>query len=154
VVDFTFSTPKRYVREGQAASGKSVTGGNGRGKTGNGNGSEVSGDVGGNEVIERYTQTISQWIKNHQVYAKAVCGQAQAVGGQCDAKGQVVVRIRIDRDGHILYNSVDKTSGKELVDQAAIAMVRASDPVPGVPGNYPDNQMEFLIAVQVDLSKQ
>lgn len=145
--ELTLLTPKQYVRAGEEASASQKT-------DKQGNGGAVAGDAGGKEQIERYTQTISQWIKNHQIYARAVCGEMQAVGGQCEAKGQVVVRLRIDRDGHIVYNSVDKTSGKELVDQAAIAMVRASDPVPSVPSNYPsDTQLEFLIAVQVDLSK-
>jgi protein TonB len=141
-----FATPKKYVRDAEAAAEKK-TQGNG------GNGSTINGVEGGQEVITRYTQIISQWIGNHQAMAKAACGEAKQVTGTCNAKGQATVRLRINREGHIISNTVEHTSGSELVDQAAIVMVRASDPVPSVPNDYPsDTQLEFLIPVQVDLT--
>ncbi len=140
-----FSTPKRYVRGSEESAAKA--------HKKDGNGSNIGGVAGGQEVISRYTQVVSQWIINHQAMAKAACGEAKAVTGECNAKGQAVVRLRINRDGRILSNTVEHTSGSELVDQAAIVMVRASDPVPSVPNDYPsDSQLEFLITVQVDLS--
>jgi hypothetical protein len=146
--EFTLATPKRYVRE---AGGHRRHSASGKGAAGNGSG--VQGDAGGQEVIERYTQTVSQWIKNHQAYARSA--YKEAAQGQSSVKGQAVIRLRIDRDGHILYNTVDRTSGNELVDQVASAMVQASDPLPAVPSDYPsDSQLEFLIAVQVDFAKQ
>ena len=55
-----------------------------------GNGSTMSGVAGGEEVITRYTQVISQWIINHQAMARAACGEAKEVTGACNAKGQAV----------------------------------------------------------------
>lgn len=141
----TFSTPKKYVRGSEMSLAK--------GHNKNGNGSNISGVAGGQEVMSRYTQVVSQWISNHQSMAKAACGEAREVTGSCNAKGQTVVRFRINREGHILSNSVEHTSGSELVDQAAIVMVQASDPVPSVPTDYPsDSQLEFVIPIQVDLA--
>lgn len=143
----SFNTPKKYIRGSEMAAAAKK--GHGKG----GNGSNISGVAGGQEVITRYTQVISQWIINHQAMARAACGEAKEVTGACNAKGQAVVRLRINRDGHIINNTVEHTSGSELVDQAAIVMVRASDPVPAVPSDYPsDSQLEFLITVQVDLT--
>ncbi|MBI3631006.1 MAG: TonB family protein, partial [Candidatus Sungbacteria bacterium] len=143
----TTTKPKKYVRGTTRPEKKAAEK--------DGNGSSVAGVAGGQEVISRYTQIISQWIINHQGMAKAACGEAKAVTGTCNARGQTVVRLRINREGHIISNTVERTSGNELVDQAAIIMVRASDPVPAAPANYPsDSMLEFLVAVQVDLSKK
>ena len=152
----SMATPKKYVRTSGNDDDETKAGkGKGKAETGNGNGSAIQGTPGGDEAISRYTQVISQWIINHQSVAKAACGEAKAVTGACNAKGQTVVRLRISRDGRIMRNTVERTSGSELVDQAAIMMVRASDPVPIVPSDYPsENQLEFLIAVQVDLAAQ
>lgn len=147
----TMATPKKYVRDNEDVplpETKILS-------SGGGNGSTITGVAGGQEVVTRYTQLISQWIHNHEAIAKAACGEAKQVTGVCDAKGQTVFRIRINREGHIINNTVEHPSGSELVDQAATMMVRASDPVPAVPSDYPsDSQMEFLITVQVDLSKK
>lgn len=147
--EFTLATPKRYVREYKTAHKKAAA----KPASGAGNGSGIGGDANGKEMIERYTQTVSQWIKNHQDYARAA--YKEAAQGQNKVVGQTVIRLRIDRSGHILFSNVDRTSGNELVDEMAMVMVRASDPVPVVPSDYPgEKELEFLIAVQVDFSKQ
>jgi protein TonB len=134
--DLTFATPKQYVRGDEEAMGK------GKKKLGKqsvgGNGSGMQGEEGGEEVAQRYTQLISIWIEDHKIYPE----QAK----QAHIEGSGVVRIRINREGHILFSSIDQSTGNAILDQAALAMVKASDPVPAVPGDYPKAELlEYTI---------
>lgn len=92
------------------------------------------------DVMQRYTQLISMWINRH----KAILNRAVQPG----MKGNIVIRLRIDRMGNIHYFKLDKATGVPVVDAAAADMVRAASPVPPVPSNYPGgNMFEFLIPV-------
>lgn len=92
------------------------------------------------DIMQRYTQLISLWINRH----KAIMNRAVQPG----MKGNVVIRLRIDRMGNIHYFKLDKATGVPIVDSAAADMVRAANPVPPVPSNYPGgNMFEFLIPV-------
>ncbi|MCH2548363.1 MAG: TonB family protein [Alphaproteobacteria bacterium] len=91
-------------------------------------------------VMQRYTQLISMWINRHN----AIMNRAVQPG----MKGNVVIRLRIDRMGNIHHFSLDKATGVPIVDAAAADMVRAANPVPPVPSDYPGgNMFEFLISV-------
>jgi TonB family protein len=102
------------------------------------------GAGGTEEIVQRYEQTISLWIANRKMYPEAAKQQG--------IEGDAIVRVRINRNGHITYNAIERSSGNEMIDEAVTAMVRRSDPVPAVPENYPDaGQLEFLIPVSFRL---
>ena len=131
-----FEKPKKYVRDSQLTSLD-------LGKEG-GNGSGMAGVAGGQEIVRNYEQEISLWMAQHKRYPEA----ARKRG----LEGNAVVRIRIDRDGNIIYSTIDVSSGNSTIDQAVMTMVRDSNPVPHVPENYPQgNQLEFLIPVSFRL---
>lgn len=92
------------------------------------------------QVMQRYTQLISLWINRH----KHILNSAVQPG----MKGNIVIRLRIDRTGKIHFFKLDKATGVPVVDAAAAEMVRAANPVPPAPSNYPGgNMFEFLIPV-------
>ncbi len=96
------------------------------------------------EIMSRYTQLISLWIQKFKVYPE----DARAKGLQ----GATVVRIRIDRRGNINYYALERSTGIELLDHAAIDMIRRANPVPAVPNDYPaGDTFEFLIPVNFSL---
>lgn len=96
------------------------------------------------EMVSRYTQMISLWIEKFKLYPP----QAKAQG----LKGTPVVRIRIDRRGNIRYQALERPTGIELLDRAAIDMIRRANPVPAVPSDYPPGDgFEFLIPVNFNL---
>lgn len=134
--------PSQYVREdatpGPAGPGQGVGAGEGgSGAGGSPYGNSVSPDA---EVMHRYTQLISMWVNKH----KGVFIQSLQPG----MKGNIIVRLQIDRRGNIHFFKLDKGTGVPAVDAAAGAMVRAANPVPPVPANYPGgNMFEFLISV-------
>lgn len=127
--------PSQYVRGG-GGSAQGVAGGSALG-----NSVDPQADV-----MHRYTQLISMWINRH----KAVLNRALQPG----MKGNIVIRLRIDRLGNIQYFKLDKATGVPVVDAAAVEMVRAANPVPPVPSNYPGgNVFEFLIPVGYTFQK-
>lgn len=92
-------------------------------------------------IRERYEQQISAWIQRHKIYPAGAAGAA----------GRVVVRMRIDRAGTVRYYALEQSSGNNLIDAAAVDMVRRANPVPAVPANYPaGNLIEFLIPISFE----
>lgn len=90
------------------------------------------------DVRGRYQQQIAAWLNRHKLYpAKA--------GG---ASGKSVVRMRVDRAGYVRYYALEESSGHEVLDKAAIDMVRRANPVPAAPAGYPAGSLiEFLVPI-------
>jgi len=92
------------------------------------------------EMVTRYHQQISLWLEKFKLYPDDA--RAKSI------EGEPIVRIRIDRQGNIRYYIIERSSGSEILDRAAIDMVRRANPVPAVPKDYPqDDMLEFLIPV-------
>ncbi len=92
-------------------------------------------------IRARYEQKISGWLEQNRVSS----AKAQRLGQH----GTVIMRVRLDRRGTVRYYAVDRSSGFQLIDEAALQMVRRANPFPAAPANYPGgNFMEFLIPVK------
>jgi TonB family protein len=62
-------------------------------------------------------------------------------------KAEVVVGFELDRTGHIVSTSIVKGSGDASFDEAALAMLRRSDPVPPPPPLIADDGLSFTVPV-------
>jgi protein TonB len=60
---------------------------------------------------------------------------------------EILVSFALDRMGHVLSTSIVKGSGDVAFDQAALAMVRKSDPVPPPPPTVADQGLNFTLPV-------
>jgi protein TonB len=60
---------------------------------------------------------------------------------------EIYVRFTLDRLGHVLATSIEKGSGDAAFDQAALAMVKRSDPVPAPPPLIADEGLSFTLPV-------
>jgi periplasmic protein TonB len=60
---------------------------------------------------------------------------------------EIVVSFVLDRMGHVLSTSIVKGSGDAAFDEAALAMVRRSDPVPQPPPAVADDGLNFTLPV-------
>ena len=60
---------------------------------------------------------------------------------------EILVSFVLDRMGHVLSANVVKGSGDAAFDQAALAMVRRSDPVPPPPPGVADEGLSFTLPV-------
>jgi TonB family protein len=60
---------------------------------------------------------------------------------------EIIVSFVLDRTGHVLSTSIAKGSGDTAFDEAALAMVRRSDPVPQPPPLVADEGLNFTLPV-------
>src|SRR5258707_8306092 len=60
---------------------------------------------------------------------------------------EIAVSFTLDRMGHVLSTSIIKGSGDTAFDEAALAMVRRSDPVPQPPPLVADEGLSFTLPV-------
>src|SRR3982075_1719793 len=60
---------------------------------------------------------------------------------------EILVSFALDRMGHVLSTSIVKGSGDRAFDEAALAMVRRSDPVPQPPPLVADEGLSFTLPV-------
>jgi len=60
---------------------------------------------------------------------------------------EIVVSFALDRMGHVVSTTIVKGSGDTAFDEAALAMVRRSDPVPQPPPLVADEGLSFTLPV-------
>jgi TonB family protein len=60
---------------------------------------------------------------------------------------EIVVSFELDRTGHILSSNIVKGSGDTSFDEAALAMLKRSDPVPAPPPLVADEGLTFTLPV-------
>jgi protein TonB len=60
---------------------------------------------------------------------------------------EIVVSFVLDRTGHVLSTEIVKGSGDSAFDEAALAMIRRSDPVPQPPPLVADEGLNFTLPV-------
>jgi len=65
-----------------------------------------------------------------------------------DVKGVVIVQMRIFRNGRVSLVKVAKSSGNQLLDQAAVNMVRNAQPVPRIPERMHTDRVNTQIPIE------
>jgi TonB family protein len=60
---------------------------------------------------------------------------------------EILIGFILDRTGHVLSTSIVKGSGDTAFDEAALAMIRRSDPVPQPPPLVADEGLNFTLPV-------
>jgi TonB family protein len=60
---------------------------------------------------------------------------------------EILVSFELDRTGHVLSTAIVKGSGDPSFDEAALAMLRRSDPVPAPPPLVADEGLTFTLPV-------
>ncbi len=60
---------------------------------------------------------------------------------------EIMVHFKLDRTGHVLSASIERSSGDASFDEAALAMMRRSDPVPQPPALIADEGLDFTLPV-------
>jgi len=67
--------------------------------------------------------------------------------GQAARAVEIIVSFELDRAGHILSSSVARSSGDAAFDEAALAMLKRSNPVPAPPPLVADEGLTFTLPV-------
>ena len=60
---------------------------------------------------------------------------------------EILVNFTLDRTGHVLAADIAKSSGNSAFDEAALAMMHRSDPVPAPPALVADDGLTFTVPV-------
>ena len=113
-----------------------------RGRFGNGP-LATSAGIGGSDdsglVRAGYGSQLANWLNRFKQYPAL----ARRRGIEGDAK----VRLVIERNGALLSSSLRVASGSALLDESALAMVKAASPFPRVPDELVGERFEFEVPV-------
>jgi TonB family protein len=86
------------------------------------------------DARRRYLAALGARLAQHRVYPAA----AQRRG----LEGQVMVALRIGRDGSVQSLAVHRSSGEMLLDEGALETVRRASPLPPLPENLPESTLD------------
>jgi TonB family protein len=84
-----------------------------------------------------WEQKVAAHFKKHLVYPE----------GENVKRAEVVLDVEFDRLGHVIAASVAKGSGQHAFDEAALKMVRRSDPVPVPPPLVADQGLRRTLPI-------
>lgn len=65
--------------------------------------------------------------------------------------GVVMVRFRIDRQGHMLAYRIEQGSGHGILDEETTRLMQRADPFPAPPDSVSGTELEFVVPVQYKL---
>lgn len=123
---------KRFGREGGASPQRPVSAGQ----------SAPVGSSASNirEVVSKYERLLSGWVDRHKIYPDAAYRNRE--------EGNVVLRLRINRRGMVIFKKIERSSGNQQLDRAVLETVTRASPMPAVPAEYPGGKhLEFLIPI-------
>ena len=87
-----------------------------------------------------YGAIVLAWLERHKEYP----GRAQ----QRRQEGVVLLFIAVGREGGVLEARIERSSGYDLLDRAALDMVARAAPLPPVPDDMPQERVEMVVPVQ------
>jgi TonB family protein len=87
-----------------------------------------------------YEELLRLWFAEHQPASLSVAANHQ--------QHRVMVRITVNSNGAILRKSIEKSSENKFFDNAALAIVASSSPVPAPPLSEDEGtEVEFLVPI-------
>jgi protein TonB len=78
------------------------------------------------EIVARYQAMVSTWFEKHKTYPEAARRRGE--------EGNVGLRFRVDRGGHVLFFKVIRSSGHGDLDRAVRELMRDAVLPPFPPG--------------------
>lgn len=87
-----------------------------------------------------YAALVLAWLEKHKEYPPRARMRRE--------EGIVVLYFVIDRQGGVLESRVEESSGRALLDRAALDMLERASPLPALPEDMPQARLEMLVPVQ------
>jgi protein TonB len=97
----------------------------------------------GKRAQSQYLRELMAWLARHRVYP--------VEAKKHKLEGVVQVRFAIDRDGHLLSATVHRSAGAELLDQAALDVLRRADPMPKFPRALERSRLSVTLPIDFSL---
>lgn len=67
------------------------------------------------------------------------------------ARGVVQLRFTLGRDGHVLASNIARSAGHAVLDEAALAVLAAADPLPAIPASLGRETLTVTVPVEYAL---
>jgi periplasmic protein TonB len=97
------------------------------------------------EVLEGYRQRLSELFARHQEYPR--------VAAMRGWEGEVRLRLKVARKGNLLGVVLDHSSGFDVLDQHAMAMLEAMASLPPLPDALEANEISVVVPINYKLKK-
>jgi protein TonB len=97
------------------------------------------------EVLEGYRQRLGELFARHQEYPRVA-----ALRGW---EGEVRLRLKVARRGNLLGVVLDRSSGFDVLDQHALAMLEALASLPPLPEALEANEIQVVVPINYKLKK-
>lgn len=94
-------------------------------------------------VTPTFQSQLLAHLQRHKRYPNAA-----RVRGQ---QGVALVRFIMDRNGKVLSCRLERGSGHSLLDEEVLAMLERAQPLPPIPPEMPDQQLEFVVPIHFGL---
>lgn len=108
--------------------------------SGSGSNHQRGGKVGN---ARDYFKLLDIWLARFQEYPIEAKKQKK--------QGIVKLQFTIDREGNVLASSVKKSSGHNAIDQAALKMLQAANPVPPLPRSIKGEKITLVKPIEYSL---
>lgn len=129
--------PATGSQTASAAANSDAQGVGGRGRGNEGPGLAAVGNGARNGPGDDYLDAVRRWVNGFRKYPDEAVKQKQ--------EGTVGLGFKFARDGTVLDAWIEKSSGYPLLDQAALAMIRAASPIPKVPDQYKGDTLTLVM---------
>ena len=110
------------------------------GRSGAGAGPSSIGDGGMAGARADYMARLQAWLEKYKEYPRRARSRRQ--------EGTVYLYFVIDRDGRLRDYRIKRSSGYDLLDRAAIAMIKRAQPLPRIPDSLDRTQVVLVVPVQ------
>lgn len=97
------------------------------------------------ELMAGYRQRLSELFARHQEYPRIA-----ALRGW---EGEVRLRLRVARKGNLVAIQLDHSSGFDVLDQHAVAMLEALAGLPPLPEALDSNEIQVVVPINYKLKK-
>lgn len=88
---------------------------------------------------QSYNASVLSWLERHKRYPRAARLRRY--------EGTVSFSFTIDRSGKILRSAIVKSSGRKVLDEALLALLKRADPLPPAPTEVPGPTFDFSTAM-------
>ena len=87
-----------------------------------------------------YVSLLRAQLERNKVYPRSAQQRRQ--------QGRALVRIAIDRAGHVLQFQLESSSGHELLDREVAEMIQRASPLPPMPLSINGERLELVVPVE------
>lgn len=97
------------------------------------------------EVLDGYRQRLGELFARHQEYPR--------IAAMRGWEGEVRLRLKVARKGNLLGVAVDRSSGFDVLDQHALAMLEHLASLPPLPDALEANEIQVVVPINYKLKK-